>query len=381
MGRADPELAEVVHQQAMHRVAGERARVLWLERRIVGVGREVARLSVENVQPPVARPHPKRALPVLRDPRDRRAAQGAGVVGLEGGVVVVHRRVVLVAPRGEIAVRVAHEAVRLRIVAVETGLGADPDRALLILVDLPDNAVAQAGRVVGVVPVGAEGVLLWFVAQQAVAERANPQPSLSVAVQDAKLAAALLKRVLQGQIVADEALRLRLVAVQNTVPGDQPDHASPIALTPHHVAVAQAVGVLGFVPVDLDLVAVVAVEAVLGAEPHKPLGILDDAVDGALRQAVVQRQASEDDVSTGAPRGWGKVQIDGGGWSLASGFIVGGRQVEGSECGGASAGCAQHDYQDMQEQQEPERRRSPTGAAALRRPPHRRPMRRLSRAQ
>jgi hypothetical protein len=44
-----------------------------------------------------------------------------------------------------------------------------------------------------------------------------------------------------------------------------------------------------------ELVAVVAVQAVLGAEPHEAAGVLDNGLDGVLREAVGDGEMAEGD--------------------------------------------------------------------------------------
>ena len=60
--------------------------------------------------------------------------------------------------------------------------------------------------------------------------------------------------------------------------------------------VAQAIGVRWIVLVHYKLVAIVAVQAVLCAEPHEPPAVLEDAQHDALREPLFERDTLELDV-------------------------------------------------------------------------------------
>ena len=57
--------------------------------------------------------------------------------------------------------------------------------------------------------------------------------------------------------------------------------------------VGQGGGIGRIVPVDLEAVPVVAVEAALSTEPHETRSVLNEAVDEALRQPLRDRQSLE----------------------------------------------------------------------------------------
>ncbi len=135
--------------------------------------------------------------------------------------------------------------------------------------------------------------------------------------------------------------------MEDQIVGDKPEAILGIpiaALDPVH---AQAVRIAGLVLIDPEFVAIIAVQPVLGAEPHKAQAILYDAVDGALRQAILKGELPELDLlCSGSAQNWRRFGFPGSGISRRGGCCRGGIRAPGFR-GGTTA---KHQQQRSQHQ-------------------------------
>ena len=88
-----------------------------------------------------------------------------------------------------------------------------------------------------------------------------------------------------------EALPHRVVAVQPSGGGADPEVAAHIGIQGQDVAVGEGVGVFLIVGEGGEVVAVVAVEPLLGAEPHEALAVLGDAQHAVLGEPIADAEA------------------------------------------------------------------------------------------
>jgi hypothetical protein len=149
-------------------------------------------------------------------------------------------------------------------------------------------------------------------------------------------------RVLDLQWIAVKAVQGRVVTVEDGVCADKPEVVALITVAVLDPVGAQAVGIVAMVLIDPELVAVVAVQTVLGAEPHKAPAVLDDAVDRALGKTVLDGELPELDTprwrdGTGPPFGRG-ADIGPGGRGSGRRGRRGGRDWGSGHGRGAAAG-------------------------------------------
>ena len=67
-----------------------------------------------------------------------------------------------------------------------------------------------------------------------------------------------------------------------------PQLASLILRQRPDIVGAEAVGIAGSVSINREVVAIISIQAVLRPEPHEAVTILQDAVDRALAEALLQ---------------------------------------------------------------------------------------------
>ncbi len=230
---------------------------------------EDAALPIEPIEPAAVRADPNTPATVFEDGPDARVAERCGIVGVVrevGGFARVSREAsqAVVAADPERAGRVCVQhvdlvggfggavetevrcAASLRIEVVEPCAACPgPDRAVRVQNQAPDDVAADAVAVRGIVAVRMDALRSAFHARETAAVRRYP-----------KIAVGVL--------------------------GDVVD-----------IVAAKRLGVAALVAVVAKLITVVAVEAVLGAEPHVPGRVLPDREDVALRQPVLDRDATE----------------------------------------------------------------------------------------
>ena len=132
-----------------------------------------------------------------------------------------------------------------------------------------------------------------IVAEDAVGLDDDPDPPLGVAVQIGNgFGDALPVGVVQRHRL--ETLRLGVVDVEPRI-GSDPQPMVPGLDQTLDQTVSQPRRLARRMLEDLELFAVVAVQSVLGAEPHETPFVLQDRGDGILRQAVVDPQPIEMD--------------------------------------------------------------------------------------
>lgn len=93
---------------------------------------------------------------------------------------------------------------------------------------------------------------------------------------------------IRGELVCGE-----VIAVESSSPCGDPDIATVIFYNIGDKVVADAVFVPWVIAIDDDLIAVVFVEAVAGAEPYETAAVLEDVEDIVLGEAVVYFQVFE----------------------------------------------------------------------------------------
>ena len=103
-------------------------------------------------------------------------------------------------------------------------------------------------------------------------------------------------------------VRLRVEPVQSSEASTDPENAVAIAVNYPDSVIAKAVRVA--TPIGLEIVPVIAVQTVVGAEPQESIAILHDARDPALKRFPSNRQIDELEV---VPIGYGKRHEGAGG--------------------------------------------------------------------
>ena len=111
--------------------------------------------------------------------------------------------------------------------------------------------------------------------------------------------------------VAEEPPGDPIVPVQ-TLPGADPQRARPVLVEGRDGVPAQAEAVFRIVPVDLETVAIVPIQTVVGTHPDVPLGILEDARDNAVRETLLDGDALELGTCTGPQLALGLTGSRGG---------------------------------------------------------------------
>src|SRR5690606_38090741 len=101
--------------------------------------------------------------------------------------------------------------------------------------------------------------------------------------------------------VADDGAADRVEAVQPAREG--PDPAVPVGVLMERgdVAARERRGIEGVVAENDELVTVVAVEPVLRPDPHEPLPVLEEGVDGVLREPVLDGEVAKADLRSNWP--------------------------------------------------------------------------------
>jgi hypothetical protein len=183
------------------------------------------------------------------------------------------------------------EAARAGRQVVDAAPGADPQAAAPVRRQCGDAVVAQAAGVAAVMPEGAEASAGDVEMDQAVAG-ADPQAAGAIADDGGDRAVA--RHPLGGgrEGIAHELLG-GLVEARQAAARAEPQ--SPFAVFPGclYIVVRQRGGIARVAAEDAHLVAVVAVQSVLGAEPHESGPVLQDGLDRFLRQPLFQAHVFE----------------------------------------------------------------------------------------
>ena len=179
--------------------------------------------------------------------------------------------------------------------------GADPERALRIERERVHDLVARRARARARLADGGEAARARVEALQAVAG-AEPEHAVAVGDDGVDAAVGALARTRFEQRVAHE-LAAGLIEARQSSLGAEPEPPFRVFERGVDVAVRQRGGVARVVAVGGEAVAVVAVEAGLGTEPHEALAVLEDGQHRFLRQAVFDRQPLEAQVARRAGAG------------------------------------------------------------------------------
>ena len=110
------------------------------------------------------------------------------------------------------------------------------------------------------------------------------------------------------QWVMGKTIRFSVVAIEDGVPDASADPEPALTILVHGPdrPVAEAVRIVGIVPVDAESIAIVAIQPVLGGKPHKAHVVLEDVDHGALRKPILDgKPVKRDATSLTGPSGRG----------------------------------------------------------------------------
>ena len=248
---ADPEATRAVFEHGPHAVVTQAQRICGF----VSETQEGPGPRVEPAQAAVVRADPQRALPILEDRADPSTTQAGRVVG----IVMMH-----------------HKLARSSIEAVQAIVRSHPQISRAVGVDHEHAIVAEARPVVRLVM----SELLGFRVEAVDARVASTDPDGSVP------AHVNHSDVRTGQTIggtsANEAIVGSLPDGDTTAGRADPEVSVLILVDRPNRIVSQGGRIRRVVLVDLEIVAVKAVQAVLGSDPQEPTTILENAGDGRL---------------------------------------------------------------------------------------------------
>jgi hypothetical protein len=90
-----------------------------------------------------------------------------------------------------------------------------------------------------------------------------------------------------------ELILCPVISVEASAPGSYPDIAFMVFDDVGNKIIAETAFIAGIVAIDCDLIAVVFVEPVPGAKPHKTPAVLEDGKDIVLRESCIDIQMFE----------------------------------------------------------------------------------------
>lgn len=209
--------------------------------------------------------------------------------------VLVDGEQLVLAQRGRVLlpVREMNEGACLFIQQVQTvAVGAQPEVFFAVDEDVADIVAAETGGITVTMCVLAAAVAVRLEVDDALIFRAYPE------------IAGIVFRQAGDDIAGDrggagifsksgELIGGAIVPVQTSSPGADPDIAAMIFDNVGDEIIADAAFDPGVVAIDGDLVTVVSVEAVAGAEPYESAAVLEDVEDIVLREAVIYVQVFE----------------------------------------------------------------------------------------
>jgi hypothetical protein len=265
--RADPDGAGAIHEHGRQEIRDEPVRPLRVMRIALarpGHGIEPAEAASVRGDPDPPAGVPGQAPDVVMD----EAARLRGIVPIVDEPPPVRR---LAAPP--------------RPQEIDAGVArADPQPPVAIREKGRDRIAAQAAGIVGRVCVPAELARRGITLEEALAFGADPEDAGAI-LDDARHA-----------LVNGGNGRERLgLAIHDHEPvvRAHPEPPRAVFVESGHHAVGKAAGIARVVPVDDEGVAVVAVEALLRAEPEETNTILEDGLDRRLRQSLLDGDAGE----------------------------------------------------------------------------------------
>jgi hypothetical protein len=316
---ADPELAVGVLVQSAHHVLAEGERV----RGLVDQGHEAAAGGVVALYPRAVGPHPDAARPPDQHAREAIGAQAAGISEMmpqlaeapagsvphaEPSTVGHHPQVSrgvfgnavdrVVPQAGGIVpgVTMVHEALwtatRRAVTLVQARVaGADPQPAAAVEEQRRDRVAPQALGIFGPPLVTDDSAGFGVDLEQAVPFGAHPQRPVG-RLGDRR-------HSLPDPLDRDEGLRPPVEAAQ-AAPGAHPQALPPVFVEHGDRVVGNAARIRGIVLEHHEGVAVEAVEPLLRAEPQKAHVVLEDRLDGALGEPLLEGEAGK----ARGGRGW-----------------------------------------------------------------------------
>ncbi len=168
-----------------------------------------------------------------------------------------------------------------------------PRQLLLILEDHAGVIAAEAVGVIGIVGVVSEAAGLAVEQVEPAAHRGDPQATARVLedVGDQVVAEAI--RAIGVMAIANEDAGARVVAVETAAPGADPELALGVFKEAEDRIVAEGRRIFGVIFEYGEAVAIVAVQAVLGADPQEAAFILQETQHRVLGEAVFEGEALE----------------------------------------------------------------------------------------
>ena len=144
--------------------------------------------------------------------------------------------------------------------------------------------------------------LPWVKSVETSALRAYPQYTGAVGVNRLHRIVAQTCRILRDMTVVSESLVVRIEPIQTTALGPDPQRTAAVRGQRDDFVLAETRRIVGNVAVYLETVTIVTVETIFGSDPQKAPLILDNSSNGALRQALVQRDMLEAQARVGSAR-------------------------------------------------------------------------------
>jgi hypothetical protein len=97
-------------------------------------------------------------------------------------------------------------------------------------------------------------------------------------------------------VIASELSGATVKSVETAAIRPYPQHASRVLEEGPDLVAAQAARIILVVPVRGEAVAVILVEPIVGAKPHKTIAILEDAVHSAMGEPVLDGDAGKSQI-------------------------------------------------------------------------------------
>jgi len=191
-------------------------------------------------------------------------------------------------PRVRRTMPVVQNIAFVRVQAVETCLGgADPDASRPIFEQSPDVVAAQRVATPGIMAVVPKPTRSGREPIEATPPRTDPDIAARILHQGTDDIVGEAVRLIVVMEEALAGLRDRVQTVETTE-SSHPDRSGAILEKALDLAVAQRRRIVGLVPKDLEIVAVVAIQAILGSDPEETTTIEQHALHGRLGKAVLE---------------------------------------------------------------------------------------------
>ncbi|MFH1844325.1 MAG: hypothetical protein ABIF77_14070 [bacterium] len=185
-----------------------------------------------------------------------------------------------------------NEATGVAIEFIQAVACANPESLGSIFENDVDVIVSQAAGVGGIMPVPDERAICPIERIQTESRRADPESPFMIFENRGDRVAAQGVRVIGIVLVAAETLTASIEDIQ-TSRGPDPDIPRAIFHEGVDVVVAEAGGYVRSGSKDSDLVPIEPVQPVLGAKPHEPSRVLEDAPDRGLGKPVLDPEVQK----------------------------------------------------------------------------------------